>query len=89
LDELLGGGIENEGRITELYRRIPVLEKARFVTHFALLYRRRKTNTIYPDALYVDTENTFRPERIASIASARKIDPKHVLEKRNCCKGIQ
>jgi DNA repair protein RadA len=31
-------------------------------------------------ALYVDTENTFRPERISDIASARKIDPSIALE---------
>ena len=31
-------------------------------------------------ALYIDTENTFRPERIASIASARNIDPETTLE---------
>jgi DNA repair protein RadA len=31
-------------------------------------------------AIYVDTENTFRPERIVSICSARNIEPDHVLD---------
>ena len=31
-------------------------------------------------ALYIDTENTFRPERIVSIAVARKMDPQIALE---------
>jgi DNA repair protein RadA len=31
-------------------------------------------------ALYIDTENTFRPERIASIALSRNLDPDRALE---------
>ena len=31
-------------------------------------------------ALYIDTEATFRPERIAQMATALKLDPKKVLE---------
>jgi DNA repair protein RadA len=31
-------------------------------------------------ALYIDTENTFRPERIVSIALARNLDPDAALE---------
>ena len=31
-------------------------------------------------ALYIDTENTFRPERIVSISQARNLDPKNALE---------
>jgi DNA repair protein RadA len=31
-------------------------------------------------AIYIDTENTFRPERIASIAQARGFDPTRALE---------
>jgi RecA/RadA recombinase len=30
-------------------------------------------------ALYIDTEHTFRPERIKSIASRYKLDPEEVL----------
>ncbi|MGC8649320.1 MAG: DNA repair and recombination protein RadA, partial [Candidatus Micrarchaeia archaeon] len=30
--------------------------------------------------LFVDTEGTFRPERIASIAEAQKLDPKSILD---------
>ena len=32
-------------------------------------------------AIYIDTENTFRPERIVCIAENRKLDPKSVLER--------
>src|SRR3712207_9436364 len=31
-------------------------------------------------AIYVDTENTFRPERIVSIAQARELDSQKALE---------
>jgi len=31
--------------------------------------------------LYIDTENTFRPERIVSIAKAKGLDPEKVLER--------
>ena len=30
--------------------------------------------------MYIDTENTFRPERIVSIAMARNLDPDKALE---------
>ncbi len=31
--------------------------------------------------LYIDTEHTFRPERIVSIAKAKGLDPEKVLER--------
>ena len=31
-------------------------------------------------ALYIDTENTFRPERIVSIAQARNLDADRILD---------
>ena len=31
--------------------------------------------------LYIDTENTFRPERIVSIANANGMDPEKVLDR--------
>ena len=31
--------------------------------------------------LYIDTENTFRPERIVSIAKAYGMDPEKALDK--------
>ena len=31
-------------------------------------------------AIYIDTENTFRPERIVSIANANGMDPQKVLD---------
>ena len=30
--------------------------------------------------MYIDTENTFRPERIVSIAQAHEMDPEKVLD---------
>jgi DNA repair protein RadA len=78
LDELLGGGIETRA-ITELYGEFGT-GKSQICHTLCLTVQEAEDKHNISRALYVDTENTFRPERIASIASARKIDPKHVLE---------
>lgn len=41
----------------------------------------REKNGLDGAAIYVDTEGTFRPERIAEIATARGMDPEAVLKK--------
>lgn len=78
LDELLGGGIETRA-ITELYGEFGT-GKSQICHTLCLTVQETEDKHNISRALYVDTENTFRPERIASIASARKIDPNHALE---------
>ena len=78
LDELLDGGIETRA-ITELYGEYGT-GKTRVCHTLCVTVQQSKAEDNISRALYIDTENTFRPERIASIASARKIDPSVALE---------
>lgn len=78
LDDLLGGGIETRA-ITELYGEFGT-GKSQICHTLCLTVQETEDKHNISRALYVDTENTFRPERIASIASARKIDPNRALE---------
>lgn len=79
LDELLGGGIEAKA-ITEAY--------GRFASGKTQLGFQLAVNVQLPvgkgglggNVLFIDTEGTFRPERIESIAKAAGLDPKAVLE---------
>jgi len=78
LDELLGGGIETRA-ITELYGEYGT-GKTQICLTLCVTVQQNESEDNLSRALYVDTENTFRPERIASIASARNIDPNRALE---------
>jgi DNA repair protein RadA len=78
LDELLDGGIETRA-ITELYGEYGT-GKTQVCHTLCVTVQQSKAEDNISKALYIDTENTFRPERIASIASARKIDPSVALE---------
>ena len=78
LDELLDGGIETRA-ITELYGEYGT-GKTQICHTLCVTVQQSKAEDNISRALYIDTENTFRPEIIASIASARKIDPSVALE---------
>ena len=77
-DELLGGGFES-GSITECY--------GAFGSAKTQLAHQLSVNVQCPRAdggangacLYVDTEHTFRPERIIEMARAKGLDEKKVL----------
>lgn len=79
LDELIGGGVETES-ITETY--------GRFASGKSQLGFQLSVNVQLPKdkggleggVLFIDTEGTFRPERIEQIAKAADLDPKTVLE---------
>ena len=78
LDELLGGGVEAKA-ITEAY--------GRFASGKTQLGFQLAVNAQLPvdkggmggNVLFIDTEGTFRPERIESMAKAAGLDPKEVL----------
>jgi DNA repair protein RadA len=77
-DELLGGGIETRA-ITELYGEFGT-GKTQICHTLCVTVQQSDKYGNSPKALYVDTENTFRPERISDIASARNFDPSVALE---------
>ena len=74
LDELLGGGLETQ-TITEFYGEYGVGK--------SILCHQLAVNVQLPEergglngsALYIDTENTFRPEWIIRMATALGLDP--------------
>ncbi len=80
LDELLGGGFETQA-IVEVYG-----EFGSGKTQIAL---QLAVNTILPldqggldgEVFYIDTEDTFRPERIAQMAEGVGIDPQDALDR--------
>jgi DNA repair protein RadA len=73
LDSLLNGGIEI-GAITQVYGP-PGSGKSQLC---------HTLSAMLPSdymVIYIDTEGSFRPERIEAIAKARGLDPKQILEK--------
>ena len=78
LDNLLDGGLETQA-LTEVYGEFGC-GKTQFC-HTMCVHVQKPTEEggLYGRALYIDTENTFRPERIVSIAKANGMDPEKVL----------
>ena len=80
LDDLIGGGIE-PGALTELYGEYRT-GKTQLVhqlcVNVQLLYEQ---GGLEGNALYIDTEGTFRPERIIQMASAIDLDYNEILKK--------
>ncbi|MEM0150493.1 MAG: DNA repair and recombination protein RadA [Thermoplasmata archaeon] len=80
LDNLLGGGLETQA-ITELF--------GPFGSGKTQLIHQLLVNVTMPEekkglngeAILIDTENTFRPERIEQMSLALNLDPKEVLKK--------
>ncbi len=79
LDELLGGGVETQA-ITEFYGKF---SSGKSQVGFQL-----SVNVQLPEdqgglgggVLFIDTESTFRPERIIQMAKAKGLDPDKVLK---------
>ncbi|MFW9899101.1 MAG: DNA repair and recombination protein RadA [Candidatus Thorarchaeota archaeon] len=79
LNELLAGGIET-GAVTELfgeYRTGKTQLAHQFCVNVQLL---EEEGGLEGNALYIDTEGTFRPERIIQIAEAKDLDHNKVLQ---------
>lgn len=78
LDSLLGGGIETQG-ITEAYG---AYGSGKTQIGFVLAVNVQlplDKGGLEGGVLWVDTEGTFRPERIVQIAKASKLDPEKTL----------
>ena len=79
LDSLLGGGVETQA-ITEFF--------GEFGSGKTQLCHQLAVNVQLPEekgglngcAIVIDTENTFRPERIIQMAQAKNLDPNEVLK---------
>ncbi|ABL78417.1 DNA repair and recombination protein RadA [Thermofilum pendens] len=79
LDDLLEGGIE-VGSITEFIGEFGA-GKTQICHQLSVMVQLPKDKGgLNARALYVDTEGTFRPERIVQIARARGLDPEKTLE---------
>ncbi len=79
LDELLGGGIETRA-ITELAGEFGS-GKTNFCHQLSVMVQLPEDKGgLNGRALFIDTENTFRPERIVQIAKYRGLDPKEALK---------
>ena len=79
LDELLGGGIE-PGAVTELfgeYRTGKTQLAHQLCVNVQLSY---ELGGLEGNALYIDSEGTFRPERIINMAEAKDLDYNKVLK---------
>lgn len=78
LDELFGGGIET-GSITELYGEFRT-GKTQIAHQLCVMVQLpREQGGLGAKAAYIDTEGTFRPERIVEMAERFGIDPKEAL----------
>ncbi len=78
LDDLLGGGIET-GSVTELYgeyRTGKTQIAHQLCVNVQLAY---EDGGLEGGALYIDSEGTFRPERIIQMASSRDLDYNKIL----------
>ena len=78
-DDLLGGGVETKA-VTEVYGEFGTGKTQLCHTLCIMVQQDRKTGGLGGKAVYIDTENTFRPERIAAIVQARGFDPHKSLE---------
>ncbi|MDD3177959.1 MAG: DNA repair and recombination protein RadA [Candidatus ainarchaeum sp.] len=79
LDELLGGGIESQS-ITEVYGKF-ASGKSQWCFQLCVTAQLPKDQGGLDGAvLYIDTENSFRPERVSQIAQYRGLDPEKVMK---------
>ncbi len=77
-DDLLGGGIETQA-ITEFFGEFGSC-KTQFGHQLCVnVQRDQGEGGLQGEALYIDTENTFRPERITQMAEAWDMDVQEVL----------
>lgn len=86
IDKLLGGGIET-GAITELFGEFRTGKTQLCHTLCVTSQLPLSQGGAEGMALYIDTEGTFRPERLRSIAIRYKLDPDDVLENIACARA--
>ena len=80
LDLLLDGGLETQA-LTEVYGEFGSGKTQFCHTMCVTVQKPKEEGGLGGTVLYIDTENTFRPERIVSIAKAFGMDPEKALDK--------
>ena len=80
LDLLLDGGLETQA-LTEVYGEFGSGKTQFCHTICVTVQKPKEEGGLDGTVLYIDTENTFRPERIVSIAKAFGMDPEKALDK--------
>lgn len=79
LDELLGGGVETQS-ITEFFGRF---SSGKSQVGFQLAVNAQKSvenGGLGGKVIFIDTESTFRPDRLMQLAEAQGLDPNEVLK---------
>lgn len=79
LDDLIGGGVE-AGAITETYGRFASGKSQLGFQLSVNVQLTREKGGMEGSVLFIDTESTFRPERIEEMAKAAGLDPTKALE---------
>ena len=79
LDTLFDGGIETQA-LTEVYGEFGCGKTQLCLTMCVQVQKSKEEGGLEGGVIYIDTENTFRPERIVSIANANDMDPQKVLD---------
>ncbi len=79
LDSLFDGGLETQA-LTEVYGEFGCGKTQFAHTMSVMVQKTKEEGGLDGGVLYIDTENTFRPERIVSIAQAHGMDPVSVLQ---------
>jgi DNA repair protein RadA len=80
IDELLDGGIETQA-VTEIYGEYGTGKTQICHTLCVMVQLPKDKGGLDAGAVYIDTENTFRPERIYHIAESKGMDPNEALER--------
>jgi len=76
-DKMLGGGVET-GAITEIYSEFGGGKTQ--MAHILAVNSQKLDSEKEAIAVFIDTENTFRPERIQQLAEGAGVDPEKVLK---------
>ncbi len=79
LDDLFAGGIETQA-VTEFYGEFGSGKTQICHTLCVMVQQPLELGGLRGNVVYIDTENTFRPERIVGIAEARGCDPQVILD---------
>ncbi|MEF8832546.1 MAG: DNA repair and recombination protein RadA [Candidatus Thermoplasmatota archaeon] len=87
VDDLLGGGIET-GSITEFFGEFGSGKTQ--VAHQLLVNATlpEEEGGLDGEAMIIDTENSFRPERITEMAESRDLDAESILEDIHCARAF-
>lgn len=79
LDQLLGGGVETQS-ITEVYGKMASGKTQWCFQLCTMVQSPQEKGGLNGNVLYIDSESSFRPERVMSIAEKQGLDPEKALK---------